>query len=105
MYDALIFGRFDEIYQEGKRRAEEIGGVLLYPEDSHSLILFDEEKFNEPMLADMFGYSRNYSAQARTKATLTQLAHLGWLPILGGLFFYLRGNGNGKPTGPEKEEG
>jgi hypothetical protein len=79
--------------------------VLLYPEDSHSLILFDEEKFNEPLLADMFGYTRSYSAQSRAKATLTQLAHLGWLPIIGGLYFYLSGNGIGKSTGPDKEEG
>lgn len=104
-YDALIFGRFDEIYQEGKKRAEENGGILLYPEDSHSLILFDEEKFNEPMLAGLFGYSRNYSVQARAKATLTQMAHLAWLPIIGGLYFYLRGNGAGQSTGPEKKEG
>lgn len=102
-YDALIFGPFNEIYEEGKRRAEERGGVLLYPEDSHSLILFDEKKFNAPMLADMFGFTRSYSGQARTKANLTQWAHLGWLPIMGGLYFYLRGNG--KSTGPEKEEG
>jgi hypothetical protein len=57
------------------------------------------------MLAGLFGYSRNYSFQARTKATLTQMAHLAWLPIIGGLYFSLRGNGAGQSTGPEKEEG
>jgi hypothetical protein len=62
----------------------------LYPERTHSLILFEEEKFNEPLMAELFGFSRSFSIQADAKATLSEIAHLGWLPIIGGAAFYLR---------------
>jgi len=89
-YDALSFGPFGEILQQARQRAEEIGGVLLYPEETHNLILFEEEQFNESLMAELFGFSRTFSSQADAKATLSQIAHLGWLPIIGGAALYLR---------------
>jgi Fe-S-cluster-containing dehydrogenase component len=89
-YDALSFGPFGDILPQARQRAEKIGGVLLYPERTHSLILFEEEKFNEALMAELFGFSRSFSIQADAKAALSEIAHLGWLPIIGGAALYLR---------------
>ncbi len=104
-YDALFCGPFSEILEQGRELAEEVGGVLLYPEDTNSLIVFKEEDYNEPLMAKQFGFSRRFSLQARAKATITRIAHLGWLPIIGGLFLHLRKNRTERPAGPEQEEG
>jgi Fe-S-cluster-containing dehydrogenase component len=104
-HDALSFGPFSEILQQGRQRVEEIGGVLLYPEKTHNLILFEDEAFNEPLMAELFGFSRAFSGQADAKATLSQIAHLGWLPIIGGAAVYLRKKRMERSSGGEKEEG
>jgi Fe-S-cluster-containing dehydrogenase component len=103
-YDALIFGPFSEILQQGRQRAEEMGGILLYPEETNILLLFREEEFNEPLMAELFGFSRTYSHQAQAKATITQMAHLGWLPLVGGTYFYLRKKRSERLAHTEKEE-
>ncbi len=104
-YDALSCGPLSEIIEQGRQRAEEVGGILLYPEDTNTLILFQEEEFNEPLLAKRFGLGRRYSLQARAKAMITRIAHLGWLPIVGGLCLHLRKSRVKRPTASEKEEG
>ncbi len=104
-YDALSIGPFSEILEQGRQRAEEVGGILLYPEETNVLILFQEEKFNEPLLAKQFGLSRRYSLEAKAKAMMTRIAHLGWLPIIGGLCFHLRKNRIERSADSEKEEG
>ena len=104
LYDALSFGPFTEILEKGQKRAAEIGGLLMYPERTSTLILFEEGKFNAPMMTSLFGTSRNYPMQAKAKATLTRLAHWAWLPLIGGWVYYMRENRIDRSTGPEKEE-
>jgi len=82
-----------------------MGGVLLYPEKTHTLILFEKEKFNEPLMAELFGFSRGFSSQADAKAALSEIAHLGWLPIIGGAALYLhRKRMERSPDGEDLEE-
>jgi Fe-S-cluster-containing dehydrogenase component len=86
-YDALVFGTFGDILEEGRKRAAEKGALLLYPEKTANLVLFREEDL--PVMADLYGYGSSYSIQADAKATITELTHYGWLPIIGGLAFYI----------------
>jgi len=104
-YDALVFGPFGDILAEGRKRAETTGGVLLYPEKTSNLILFREEEF--PVMADLFGYSPSFSVQADAKATITEIAHYGWLPFIGGVAFYVdrwRKNRMERLGGPENKD-
>lgn len=105
-YDALSFGPFSDILGQGRQAAEEVGGVLLYPEKTANLILFREEEL--PLMAESFGFGRSYSIQADAKASITQISHYGWLPIVGGVAFYVdrwRKNRIERLARPEKKEG
>jgi Fe-S-cluster-containing dehydrogenase component len=88
-FNVFSFGTFDEVKQLGVKKAKEIDGVLLYPEASNTLVLFAKEEFNEPIMEGLFGLTETYSQQAQVKADITQIAHFGWLPIIGGLGLYI----------------
>lgn len=86
---ALSFGSFDEILDEGTQRAEEVSGVLLYPEATHTLMLFKDEEFNRSLMQNIFGFGEVYPSQAMVKANTTKYIRLGWIPVVGGLVFYV----------------
>jgi len=87
-YDSLSFGPFDEMRELGMQKAREINGVLLYPGQTHTLILFAPEALNTTMMSRLFGFTREYSVETILKADVTQVAHFGWIPVLGGLIYY-----------------
>ena len=87
-YDALSFGPFDEMRELGMQKAQEMDGVLLYPEQTNTLILFTPEALNTAMMSRLFGFTREYSVETILKSYVTQLAHFGWIPIIGGLAYY-----------------
>jgi hypothetical protein len=82
-------GTFDEMKQLGMEKAEEIDGVLVYPEATNTLMLFAKEEFEEPAIQELFGLAESYPKQAKLKADITRYAHWGWLPIIGGLGYYI----------------
>ena len=86
---ALSFGLFDEMLDKGMQRAEEVDGVLLYPEATHTLMLFKDEEFNRSLMQNIFGFGDVYPSQARVKADITKYVRLGWIPVVGGLVFYV----------------
>lgn len=88
-YYALSFGPFDDILDEGMQRAEELSGILFYPEATHTLMLFKEEEFNKSLMQNVFGFSEVYPSQATVKANVTKYVRLGWIPVAGGLVFYI----------------
>ncbi len=88
-HNALSYGPSEEILNEGTSRAGEMDGLLLYPSQTHTLLLFRKQEFNEPMLREMYGVTEHYSGEARAKATVARLARLGWIPVAGGLAYYI----------------
>ena len=102
-YDALSFGPFNDVRELGMQKAQEINGVLLYPEQTHTLILFAAAAMNTGMMSRLFGFTPRYSGEARMKADVTQVAHFGWIPVLGGLAYYgLKWRKNRMERPPEK---
>jgi formate dehydrogenase iron-sulfur subunit len=88
-HDALSYGPSDEIVSEAMARASELDGLVLYPSQTHTLLLFRKQEFNEPMLREIYGVTEHYSVEARAKAGITRLARLGWIPVAGGLAYYI----------------
>jgi formate dehydrogenase iron-sulfur subunit len=86
---ALSYGPADEILYEGTRRASEIDGLLLYPGETRTLLVFRKEEFNEPKMRDLYGITQHYSGEARVKAVIARAARAGWIPIAGGLVYYI----------------
>lgn len=68
-------------------KAQGMDFVLLYPEQTNTLILFTPDALNTKMMSRLFGFTRKYPGEARMKSDVTQLAHFGWIPIIGGLVY------------------
>jgi len=84
-HNALVYGTFDQVLEAGTQRAAEVNGVLLYPEGTSTLVLFSAEEFGQPAIQDLFGLTAEYPGAGRVRATITRYAHLGWVPVIGGL--------------------
>ncbi len=84
-HNALLFGPYDEIVQAAQQRASEVDGVLLYPGSTSNLVLFSKDEFKQPAIQELFGLTEQYPQASKVKATVTRVAHLGWLPVIGGL--------------------
>jgi Fe-S-cluster-containing dehydrogenase component len=88
-FDALTFGSFEEIRQSAEKRAQEVDGVVFYPGATNTLVLLAQKETGSPALNGLFGLTPSYSQAARVKAGGTQFAHLGWLPVVGGLGLWM----------------
>ncbi len=84
-YHARVFGLSDEVLEEGRTKAKEIGGVLLYPGKTHVLTLIKETDFAQPMMEQLFHLSADYPLTARIKASAAQYARLGWVAVAVGV--------------------
>lgn len=88
-HDALRFGPLDEMLYEATKRAEEANGLVIYPGQTHTLMVFRSDEFNESLLRDIDGLTPQYAGEARVKASTTRLSRIGWIPFAGGLVYYV----------------
>jgi Fe-S-cluster-containing dehydrogenase component len=88
-HDALRSGPLEEILYEATKRATEANGLVLYPAQTHTLMVFRGDEFNESLLQSIDGITPQYASMARAKATTTRLFRIGWVPFAGGLVYYL----------------
>jgi Fe-S-cluster-containing dehydrogenase component len=88
-HDALRSGPLEEMLYEATRRATEANGLVIYPAQTHTLMVFGSGQFNEALLQDLDGITPEYANEARSKAATTQLYRFGWIPFAGGLVYYL----------------
>jgi Fe-S-cluster-containing dehydrogenase component len=89
-FHVFTSGSFGEILQLGQKRARETDSVLLYPEETNTLLLLPREELAGQAVRDLFGFTGTYPAtQARFKAGANRWVRFGWLPILAGAGFYV----------------
>lgn len=88
-FHVFTAGPFDQILELGQKRARETDGVLLYPKESNTLMLFPRAELAGPAVRNLFGFTDSYPAtQAHLKAGANRWARFGWLPVLAGAGFY-----------------
>ena len=89
-FQVFTSGPFDKILELAQKRARETDSVLLYPEETNTLMLFPRAELAGSAVRDLFGFAGTYPAtQARFKTGANRWVRLGWLPILAGAGFYV----------------
>jgi Fe-S-cluster-containing dehydrogenase component len=86
-HDALIYGPADQILYEGQKRAAAVDGILLYPGETHTLMLFRKQEMNQALLWDLHHLTVSYQGSARTKAAIVRNARWGWIPVGAGFVY------------------
>lgn len=106
-HNALQSGPFQDMLYEANKRAAAVNGIVFYPEQTHTLMVFRKDEFNQSLMQGLDGLTPKYSTEARTKAGGTQLLRLGWIPFVGGTVYYLANWRKDLKTGDsgEKEKG
>jgi Fe-S-cluster-containing dehydrogenase component len=83
-----IFGAYEDMVAEGERRAKERGGRLLYPGDTSTLYVIDNQQLSQ--LEDIGVFKSQYPAQNRTLGDVTRYSRLTLIPVsVGSVYYFL----------------
>jgi hypothetical protein len=82
------FGSFNDALNAGLKKANEIEGVLVYPDKTRILLLFTKKDFTEALYR-MLGFGETYSTEAIVKANATKYFRIGWVPVVLGIGYYV----------------
>jgi Fe-S-cluster-containing dehydrogenase component len=82
------FGSFNDALNAGLKKANEIDGVLVYPDKTRILLLFTKKDFTEALYR-MLGFGETYSTEAIVKANATKYFRIGWVPVVLGIGYYV----------------
>jgi Fe-S-cluster-containing dehydrogenase component len=85
---ARTFGKYDDMVAKGKQRAQEIGGSLLYPGETSTLYVINDEKLAR--LEEMGLFKSQYPTENRTIGDVARYMRLTLIPVaIGSVYYFL----------------